>query len=141
HQHGLQAIKKSRLNSAFTILAAESAKQFGGKDLKDLTTAFEGSINDITATMMNSGYARSCEREADKSAVEIMKRAGYDPNGLTAMLMEMQKRLKPGGIDFAKTHPSPDSRIADITQWIGTYRPVATPGKRQARFERDTKPK
>ena len=87
HQHGLQAIKKSRLNSAFTILAAESAKQFGGKDLKNLTEAFEGSINDITATMMNSGYARSCEREADKSAVEIMRRAGYDPSGLTAMLM------------------------------------------------------
>lgn len=134
-QHGLQAIKKSRLNSAFTILAAESAKQFGGKDLKDLTTAFEGSINDITSTMMNSGYARSCEKEADKSAVEIMKRAGYNPNGLTAMLMEMKKRLKPDGLDFAKTHPSPDSRIADLTQWIGAYQPVTMPVKRQARFE------
>lgn len=138
HQHGLQAIKKSRLNSAFTILATESAKQFGGQDLKDLTTAFEGSINDITSTMMNSGYARSCEREADKSAVEIMKRAGYNPNGLTAMLMEMKKRLKPDGLDFAKTHPSPDSRIADITQWIGPYQPAATPAKRQARFIRET---
>jgi len=137
HQHGLQAIKKSRLNSAFTILATESAKQFGGQDLKDLTTAFEGSINDITATMMNSGYARSCEKEADKSAVEIMKRSGYDPNGLTAMLMEMKKRLKPDGLDFAKTHPSPDSRIADITQWIGPYQQVTMPINRQVRFERD----
>jgi len=139
HQHGLQAIKKSRLNSAFTILAAESAKQFGGQDLKDLTTAFEGSISDITSTMMNSGYARSCEKEADKSAVEIMKRAGYDPNGLTAMLMEMKKNLKPDGFDFAKTHPSPDSRISDITQWIGPYQPVAAPAGRQTRFERDLK--
>lgn len=138
HQHGLQAIKNSRLNSAFTILATESAKQFGGQDLKDLTTAFEGSINDITSTMMNSGYARSCEREADKSAVEIMKRAGYDPNGLTAMLMEMKKRLKPDGLDFAKTHPSPDSRISDITQWIGPYQPVAEPARRQARFSANT---
>ncbi len=138
HQHGLQAIQKSRLNSAFTILATESAKQFGGEDLKNLTTAFEGSINDITSTMMNSGYARSCEKEADKSAVEIMKRAGYDPNGLTAMLMEMKKQLKPGGLDFAKTHPSPDSRIADITQWIGPYQTVIMPVKRQARFIRDT---
>jgi len=138
HQHGLQAIKKSRLNSAFTILATESAKQFGGQDLKDLTTAFEGSINDITSTMMNSGYARSCEKEADKSAVEIMKRTGYDPNGLTAMLMEMKKQLKPNGLDFAKTHPSPDSRIADITQWIGPYQQVTMPIKRQVRFERDS---
>lgn len=137
-QHGLQAIKNSRLNSAFTILATESAKQFGGQDLKDLTTAFEGSINDITSTMMNSGYARSCEKEADKTAILILKRAGYDPNGLTAMLMEMKKQLKPGGLDFAKTHPSPDSRIADIIQWIGPYQPVKMPVKRQMRFIRET---
>lgn len=135
HQHGLQAIKKSRLNSAFTILAAESAKQFGGKDLKDLTEAFEGSINDITATLMNSGYARSCEREADKAAVEIMRRTGYDPNGLVDMLMEMQKQLKPGGLDFAKTHPSPQSRIEDIGQLTGLYKPVAVPAQRRERFE------
>ncbi|MDD5483771.1 MAG: M48 family metallopeptidase [Kiritimatiellae bacterium] len=135
-QHGLQAIKNSRLNAAFSILAAESAKQFGGQDLKDLTTAFEGSINDITATMMNSGYARSCEREADKAAVVIMQRAGYDPNGLIAMLLEMKKRLKPGGFDFAKTHPPPSSRIADITRAIGAYRPVSAPASRQTRFAR-----
>ena len=138
HKHGLQAIKKSRLNSAFTILATESAKQFGGQDLKDLTTAFEGTIGDITSTMMNSGYARSCEREADKSAVEILKRAGYDPNGLVAMLREMQKQLKPGGLDFAKTHPSPDSRIEDISKAIGPYEQVKMPVKRQMRFLQST---
>jgi predicted Zn-dependent protease len=134
HQHGLKAIENSRLNAAFTILATESAKQFGGKDLKELTTAFEDSINDITSTMINTGYSRSCEREADKSTVEILQRAGYDPNGLVAMLMEMKKQLKPGGLDFAKTHPSPDSRIADITKWIGSYSQVIMPVKRQARF-------
>lgn len=135
-QHGLQAIKKSRLNSAFTILAAESAKQFGGQDLKDLTEAFEGSINDITSTMMNTGYARSCEREADKSAVEIMKCAGYNPNGLIAMLQKMKKNLKPGGLDFAKTHPSPDSRIEDIISYAGPYQSVPASVKRQTRFDR-----
>lgn len=138
HQHGLQAIKKSRLNKAFTVLAAESAKQFGGKDLKELTAVFEGSINDITSTLMNSGYSRSCEREADKSAVEILRQAGYDPNGLAAMLLEMKKQLKPGGFDFAKTHPAPDSRIADITRLIGNYEQVKMPVKRQARFLRET---
>ena len=140
YQHGLKAIKNSRLNSAFTILATESAKQFGGQDLKDLTEAFEGSINDITSTMMNTGYARSCEREADKSAVEIMKRSGYNPNGLVAMLQEMKKNLKPGGLDFAKTHPSPDSRIEDIISLAGPYQPVPAPAKRQARFDRACAP-
>jgi len=84
--------------------------------------------------MMNSGYARSCEREADMTAIEILKRAGYDPNGLVAMLKEMQKQLKPGGLDFAKTHPSPESRIADISKVIGPYEQVKVPAKRQERF-------
>jgi predicted Zn-dependent protease len=113
-RHGLQAIDKSRLTQALTTIAAESAKTLGGKELSDLTKAFEGSIGDITSTMINNGYSRGFEREADAAAVTILSRVGYDPNGLVAMLREMEKNLKPGGPDFAKTHPSPKSRIEDI---------------------------
>ena len=134
-QHGLQAISKSRMTSALTILATESAKSFGGKELAQLTEAFEGSIADITSTMMNNGYSREYERQADRVAVTILQRSGYDPNGLTAMLTQMKKQLKPGGHDFAKTHPSPDSRIKDIAKWIGPVKPVVSSTVRQARFQ------
>ena len=134
-QHGLQAISKSRMTSALTILATESAKSFGGKELAQLTKAFEGSIADITSTMMNNGYSREYERQADRVAVTILQRSGYDPNGLTAMLTQMKKQLKPGGHDFAKTHPSPDSRIKDIAKWIGPVKPVVSSTVRQARFQ------
>ena len=134
-QHGLQAISKSRMTSALTILATESAKSFGGKELAQLTEAFEGSITDITSTMMNNGYSREYERQADRVAVTILQRSGYDPNGLTAMLTQMKKQLKPGGHDFAKTHPSPDSRIKDIAKWIGPVKPVVSSTVRQARFQ------
>lgn len=139
NMHGLKAIKSGRLTSALTILAAEGAKSFGGKELAELTEAFEGSIGDITSTMMNSGYARSAEREADGTAVVILKRVGYDPNGLIAMLQEMKKDLKPGGIDFAKTHPDPLDRIKDIEKISGRYTPVTSPPARQKRFERNLK--
>lgn len=139
NMHGLRAIKSSRLTSALTILAAEGAKTFGGKELAELTEAFEGSISDITSTMMNSGYSRAYEREADRAAVTIMKRVGYDPHGLIAMLKEMKKDLKPGGLDFAKTHPDPDDRVKDIEKEIGGYRPVVSPASRQERFERNLK--
>ena len=139
HQHGLKAIKKGRLTSALTILAAEGAKSFGGQELSELTEAFEGSIGDITSTMMNSGYARSAEREADESAIVIVKRVGYDPQGLVEMLKEMKKRLKPGGHDFAKTHPDPNDRIKDIEEILGRYTTVSVPAVRQKRFERNSK--
>lgn len=137
--HGLKAIKKGRLTSALTTLAAEGAKSFGGQELSELTDAFEGSISDITSTMMNSGYARSAEHEADESAVVIVKRVGYNPAGLIDVLENMNKVLKPGGGGFADTHPDPNDRISDVREMIGRYTPVSTPTARQGRFERNTK--
>jgi predicted Zn-dependent protease len=133
-KHGLQAIKKSRVTSALLTIGTEGAKTFGGKDLANLTKTFEGSITDITSTMINNGYSRGFERQADVAAVTILKRVGYDPDGLVDMLKEMEKRLKPGGLDFAKTHPSPESRIADIQKHIGKYAKVQEPKVRQKRF-------
>lgn len=137
HLHGLRAIKSGRLTSALTTLAIEGAKSFGGKELGELTAAFEGSISDITTTMMNNGYSRSFEREADRAAVKIMRRVGYDPRGLVAMLKEMKKDLKPGGLDFAKTHPDPNDRIKDIEKEIGFSTLFAPPPVRQERFQRN----
>ncbi len=139
HRHGLKAIKKGRLTSALTILAAEGAKSFGGQQLAELTQAFEGSISDITSTMMNSGYARGAEREADESAILIVRRVGYNPAGLTEMLTEMKKQLHPGGKDFAKTHPDPLDRIKDARKIIGGSPAVIEPPARQKRFLRNVK--
>jgi len=137
--HGIQSIEKSRVTTALTTLAAESAKTFGKKELADLTRTFEGSINDITSTLINNGYSRSFEREADRNAVRLLERVGYNPGALVSMLEEMQKRLKPGGLDFAKTHPPPASRIADLE--AEGIRPMSSPvpRARQARFQRALK--
>lgn len=134
-RHGLRAIKQGRLTSALTVLAAEGAKQFGGEDLAELTRAFEGSISDVTSTLMTSGYSRGLESESDAAAVRIMRRAGYDPKALVDMLGEMGKRLHAGSGGFGKTHPDPDDRIADVRRKIGRTAAGAAPPARQARFE------
>lgn len=131
--HGLQAIDKSRLTAAATILGTEAAKNLGGKDLADLTKTFESSISDITSTVMNSGYARKFEIQADKAAVTILERSGYSPNGLVSMLQQMEKNLKPGGHDFAKTHPAPADRIAELAKLI-KLTPSVNSSERQSRF-------
>ncbi len=133
-KHGLQAIKASRITSALTTIGLEGAKTFGGDKLASLTETFEGSISDITTTLVNNGYSRDFERQADKTAVTLLKRVGYNPNGLVDMLSVMNTALNPGGLDFAKTHPSPSSRIADSKKYIGKYTVDRTPPARQARF-------
>jgi len=133
-RHGLQAIDSSRLTQALTTIGAEGAKSYGDKKLADLTKDFEGSVRDVTSTLINNGYSRSFEREADAAAVTILARVGYDPAGLVAMLGEMEKNLKPGGLDFAKTHPSPKSRVEEIERRAGAAKTPAAVPSRQARF-------
>lgn len=133
-KHGLRAIESSRLTEAFTILGVESAKSLGGAELANLTSIFEDSIKDITHTLVDTGYARSLEYEADEAAVTIMKRIGYDPNALVEMLEEMKKRLVPGRGDFFATHPEPESRIDEAREFIGPYAAVTVPAKRKQRF-------
>ena len=135
YKHGLRAIKQSRVTSALTALAIKGAKNYGDEDLTELTKTFEGSIYDITKTLIVNGYSRSFENQADLAAISILQRAGYNPNGLVTMLNQMKTRLKPGRQDFAATHPSPDSRLAEIQQYIGKYSAVKSPQARQTRFK------
>jgi predicted Zn-dependent protease len=134
-KHGLQAIHQSRVTEALTTIGLESAKTFGGKELAQLTKTFEDSISDITRTLIQNGYSRELEGQADATAVTIMKRVGYDPNALVEMLQGMEEKLVPGRPDFARTHPSPESRIASVQNLIGPYSPVYRPPGRQKRFE------
>jgi beta-barrel assembly-enhancing protease len=136
HRHGLQAIKKSRVTAALSTLAMEGAKNLGGQELAELTRTFENSITDITATLVNSGYSLAFEKQADNSAVTILERIGYDPNGLVDMLDQMKTRLTPGSPGFGRTHPTPAVRIANIRSRTGAFKPVAIQPIRQARFER-----
>ncbi len=130
YRHGMQAIEKGRATEALTIIGLEATKTFAQSDIASLTRTFEGSINDISTTMIGSGYSRSFEGEADRAAVTILRRVGYDPGHLVRMLETMDSRLKPGGIDFAKTHPSPKSRIQSLSGLIPAGpEPALTPAQ------------
>ena len=135
--HGIQAIEKNRKLEALKILAVEGTKAFGKQELASLTSTFESSIGDITSTMVNNGYSRGFEREADAAAIKMLSRVGYDPSSLAAMLREMEKKLKPGGADFVKTHPSPASRISDLPP--SARGQLTESPARRARFEKALK--
>ena len=133
-KHGLRAIKNSRLTSAITILASESAQNFGSEDLKQLVEDYEGSIDDVATTLMVKGYSRDLEEEADRIAITILERVGYDPKALTRMLAEMQKQLRSGGPGFARTHPAPKDRIDAISPSLAGLPDRAEPAVRHERF-------
>ena len=133
-KHGLRAIKQSRLTEAFTIVAAESAKQLGSEELASLTREFESSVGDVVMTLTTSGYSRTQERDADAAAVRLLKRAGYPEAAIITMLNRMNERLADArGLGFAKTHPSATSRIDVLKPAIPTAQ-AAPDAVRQQRF-------
>ncbi|MBN2056349.1 M48 family metalloprotease [bacterium] len=115
-KHGLKAIKQSRLTGAFAVLAAEGAKQYGPGEVAQLTEAFGGAISDIAQNMIEKGYSRSQEFEADNLAVIYLGRAGYSSGGLLALLNGL--RQSEGGehtsAGFGKTHPSAGDRADKV---------------------------
>ena len=132
-KHGLRAIRTGRLNSALTVLAVEGAKNLAGDDLAEVTQAFDESINEISTTLMNSGYSRKLEYEADAAAVSILRKSGYQPGALVAMLENMNRNWDPSRHDFAATHPPPAERIRQLKR-IGVTSTTDTVVARQKRF-------
>lgn len=131
-KHGLQAIKQGRMTEALTILAAESAKQFGDEELATLTREFEASVGDIVMTLTTSGYSRGQEREADAAAVRLLRRAGYPDAAILTMLDRMDERLADsGGLGFAKTHPSAKSRADMLSSTVSSARFVPDAARKE----------
>jgi beta-barrel assembly-enhancing protease len=138
-QHGLKAIKKDRLTKAVIGVGTTAAQVLGPEELKQQTSLFKDSVGDITGTLVNSGYSRDLEFDADKSALAILKAVGYDPRALEDMLKIMQTKLAPGGHDFAKTHPDPKLRIDAIEKALKGSKPIVVApdaqAARQARYK------
>ena len=128
-QHGLAAIKQAHLTKAGAILGEMTMEKQGGssyKQLQSLTTTFGSSVEDIVKTILDSGYSKSQEAEADKEAARMLSMAGYNTGALADIVGKLanvnqvsrsSEKFNLKG-SFAQTHPADEQRLADIRQQI-----------------------
>jgi beta-barrel assembly-enhancing protease len=106
-RHGTNQASKAMI--AQMPLQLLSAK-LGGGAVANLTKMGIGfGLNSVF--LKNS---RTAETQADVGAVQLMRRAGYDPRGMASFL----RTLKGSGSEFFSDHPSPSNRVQRVEQEI-----------------------
>jgi predicted Zn-dependent protease len=71
------------------------------------------------------GFSRDAEQEADRTGVEMLRKAGYDPNGMALMFGRLMNASSlnegRGGGVYATTHPLSIQRMTDMQNRIRQY--------------------
>jgi beta-barrel assembly-enhancing protease len=110
-KHSVNSIKKSK------------AVKMGTEQMGSRTGAFYAVLADaVYDNIVEKGWDRGDEDDADEEGVRLANKAGYNPAGLTSFLQKLMDRnkdykgSKPNGL-FA-THPDTKERIAKVTRQI-----------------------
>jgi predicted Zn-dependent protease len=107
--HALREHSRERISRAY-------AEQLALAGIAIATGASQNTMqiaSQVSAVTFTLPHSREQEAEADRIGLELMARAGYDPNASISLWQKMA-RLGGGGPEFLSTHPSGDSRIRDL---------------------------
>lgn len=136
-KHGMSAISDSNLTDALQIVGKEAASMSGNVAVNELNSLFGDSVNEVVGALLDEGYSRSAEYDADTYAATLLKQSGYNPKALGQALQKLKgvSNSKGGWFD---THPSPGDREDEIASLLNGV--PASPGesKRTARFVKST---
>jgi predicted Zn-dependent protease len=81
------------------------------------------------AVAQQLGFSRDAEQEADRTGFEMLRKAGYDPNGMAVMFGRLMQSSSlnegRGGGVYVSTHPLSISRMTDMQNRIRQL-PVAS---------------
>jgi predicted Zn-dependent protease len=117
--HALREHSRERISRAYAeqlALAGVAAATGAGETTMAIASQ-------VTAVTFGLPHSREQEAEADRIGLEVMARAGYDPNA-SVSLWEKMSKLGGGGPEFLSTHPSGESRIRDLQAAIPRVMPL-----------------
>jgi predicted Zn-dependent protease len=125
----LKAIKSERMKA----LGMFTAQELAGSSNK-VFEAFQDSVLDISGTLLQKGYSRGQEKDADLAAVDLLAAAGYDPGALLRMLKKMQASEGKKAKVFS-AHPKSKDRQKYVADKLGDAPAAVAVAARLERFK------
>lgn len=114
-EHGRERISQAYAQQAgMSILAA----------VTNMSAKEAGLVQMATQLALTLPHSRGQESEADVMGLELLARAGYNPNAAVTLWQKMASANKGGTPAFLSTHPSSTQRISDLNQKIAVVMPL-----------------
>jgi predicted Zn-dependent protease len=118
--HALREHSRERISRAY-------AQQLALAGVAVVTGAGEGAMNlanSVASVTFQLPHSREQESEADTIGLELMARAGYDPNAAVSVWKKMLSANQGGTPQFLSTHPSPQTRVQDLQALVPKVMPL-----------------
>ena len=96
----------------------------GGVDADAVQGILSGGMGLAQQAQIN--YTRQNEAEADRIGIQLMARAGYDPNGMVSFFQTLtfsSRSFGQGPPEYLRTHPLSTNRIAEARQRVDLVQP------------------
>ncbi len=135
-RHGLKAIEDARFKGAIGTAIVEGTRHLSDAEVREAAGVLQASVGDILQTILERGYSRDQEMEADRLGISFAYRAGYDPEGLSQFLHAAE--VAGGGPPkWLSTHPGGRKRVRASDDFVASssMKGVTLP-LRTARFRR-----
>ncbi len=116
--HALREHSREKMSKA---VPAQVVLSVVGAAYGDGAAQLSGQAYQLLVGLPNS---REMETEADRMGVELMARAGYDPEASVAVWRKMQQAAKGQPPQFLSTHPSHETRISDLEDYSKRVEPL-----------------
>jgi predicted Zn-dependent protease len=118
--HALREHSRERVSREYAQqLAISGAAALAGVDANIADLA-----NTVATVTFQLPFSREQEAEADIVGLELMARAGYDPNAAVTLWQKMLAMEKQQPPEFLSTHPAPANRIAGLKAQVPKVMPL-----------------
>jgi len=134
--HSISIISDVRLMNEMSSIADRAAGIAGrASSAAGQTLTFRESISQMVDALMINGYSQTQEFEADREAMSLLYKAGYESRALPDLLRVFQRISGSQRGGFFSTHPNPGERITNVERSMFNNGNLFTQQRRTARFE------